>query len=113
MLTAKEVAPLLGLSQRKVYQLADSGKLKSYRFDDAVRFDPQDVAAYKEASCRSITTKPASVGGMSSAVSLMDSDSALQNFFRRAGPAKKLKPTGRSKTRGSTLLRLAHSASSR
>lgn len=51
MLTAAEVATLLKLSQRKVYELAASRKLASHRFGGSVRFAHEDVQAYVE-SCR-------------------------------------------------------------
>ena len=51
MLSAAQVAALLGLSARKVYDLAASGEIASYRFGDAIRFEPADVDAYK-ASCK-------------------------------------------------------------
>ena len=76
MLKASEVALQLGISRRHVYSLYQKGELVGYRFGDAVRFDPADVEAYR-ALCRSTTTKAASAGAMSSAVSLTDSDSAL------------------------------------
>ena len=47
MLTAKQVAAELGLSARKVYDLARSGALPSYRFGDSVRFEPQEVETYR------------------------------------------------------------------
>lgn len=54
MLTARRVAEMLALSQRTVYDLADSGRLACHRFgvsDGAVRFSLDDVEAYRE-SCR-------------------------------------------------------------
>lgn len=51
MLTAAEVARLLGLKPRTVYDLASSGKLPFYRpAPGAVRFDPADVEAYRRAT---------------------------------------------------------------
>jgi excisionase family DNA binding protein len=47
MLTAKQVGPLLGLSPRKVYELAKSGTLASYRFGRAIRYAEADVEAYR------------------------------------------------------------------
>lgn len=93
MLTAKEVAALLGLSARKVYELASSGKLPSYRFGDAVRFDPVDVEAFK-ASCR-VVVRPAASLGLSSApvnLSLRNADDDLQAYFRRRGVTGGKKP---------------------
>lgn len=47
MLTAAQVAPLLGLSVRAVYDLARKGHLTHYRFGTAVRFDARDLEAYR------------------------------------------------------------------
>jgi len=47
MLTADQVAAILGLKRRTVYDLAASGALPSFRpAPGAVRFDPADVEAY-------------------------------------------------------------------
>lgn len=50
-MTAQEVADLLGVSSRKVYELCQSGRLQGYRYGRAVRFDLADVEAFK-ASCK-------------------------------------------------------------
>ena len=50
MLTAKAAGLLLGLSARKVYDLAAAGRLPCYRYDSAVRFDEVDVIAFRAAS---------------------------------------------------------------
>lgn len=47
MIDAKTVAPMLGISERSVYELAKSGRLNCYRFGAAVRFDEADVEEYK------------------------------------------------------------------
>jgi excisionase family DNA binding protein len=51
MLTATEAAALLSISKRTLYTLAAEKKIACYRFGSAVRFDPQDLDAYK-AQCR-------------------------------------------------------------
>lgn len=51
MLTASEVAKQLGISDRKIYELAASRRLASHRFGGAVRFAQEDVDAYVK-SCR-------------------------------------------------------------
>lgn len=49
MLTAREVASLLGLPEWRVRRLSKSGAIRFYRFTPrSMRFDPADVAAYKE-----------------------------------------------------------------
>lgn len=47
MLTANDVSVQLGLSLTKVYDLARTGELPSYRFGSAVRFDQRDVSALR------------------------------------------------------------------
>lgn len=54
-MNAKEAASLLGLSARKLYELAQTGQIACYRFGGAVRFDRADLEAYKT-SCRSPAT---------------------------------------------------------
>ena len=46
-----QAAALLGLSSRKVYDLAASGELACYRFGAAIRFEQSDLDAYKQ-KCR-------------------------------------------------------------
>ena len=105
-LTAAEVAPMLGVKPRTVYALAQAGQLTCFRLGDAVRFTRSMVREYLE-KCRSTTTRPESATAMSSTVSLRDSDSELQSYFLKAGAVTKPSPTRKSKTRGSTHLRLA------
>src|SRR5579864_4738624 len=45
-LNAQQVAELLGLSKKQVYQMAATGKLPSFRIGKAVRFDAQDLAEW-------------------------------------------------------------------
>ena len=92
---APEVADLLDLSVRKVYELADSGELVSYRHGRALRFDLADVEEYK-AKCRSHGTKRASVGNISYAeLSAPGVESALIERFRAAGVEPRRKQIGR------------------
>jgi predicted DNA-binding transcriptional regulator AlpA len=114
MLTAKEVGTMLAISARAVYDIPDD-QLPRYRMGagrGAVRFDLQDVEAYRTA-CRSTATRRAIVGATSSAALLTDADSALQSYFRQRGIAPKPKHSPASKTRASTPLRLAHDATNR
>ena len=114
MLKAAEVALMLGLSPRSVYDIPDD-QLPRFRIgagQGAVRFALPDVEAYK-AACRSTATKRAIAGAMSSAALSTDADDALRSYFQQRGIAPKPKPTRESKTRGSTNLRLAHDATSR
>jgi excisionase family DNA binding protein len=109
MLTATDVARQLGVSRRHVYALAERGELQAYRFGDAVRFAPEDLAAYIE-RCRSTSTKPAAAGATNSTAALMDHDAALRSYFRRLGVAPKPKPTRASETPSSTPLSLVPSS---
>ena len=87
MLPAKEVAALLCLSPRKIYQLASSGELPCYRFGGALRFDPADVEAYK-AACRVKTLRrrdePRSERPTVRLETGVD-DGGLAEYFRQAG----------------------------
>lgn len=92
LITAQDVAARLGISRRMVYDLAATGALPSYRFGDAVRFDPADVEAYKQA-CR-VQRDP--VRGRAPAVTLKlsDPDDDLRRYFERAGVRPRLTRPG-------------------
>lgn len=45
----RQAAAYLGVSERTVWGLRDSGRLKSIRIGASVRFDVQDLDAYIEA----------------------------------------------------------------
>lgn len=78
MLTASEVARLLGLKPRTVYALG----LPCYRFGRAVRFDPADVEAYR-ASCRSAGTPATSAGATNSTATFKAAATDLAACFPR------------------------------
>lgn len=105
MLTAAQTAVQLGLSPRKVYDLAASGALTCYRFDGSVRFDPVDVEAYKT-SCRSVSTRATNAGGINLTASLPGSGNALADYFQKAGLGRKRMNSTGSSAPGSTPLRL-------
>lgn len=114
-LTASEVAPMLGLSRRAVYQLASTGLLPCYRVGagrGAVRFNPNDVQEYLD-SCRSAGTSATSAGGMSSTATFKAAATGLLSYFQRAGVRPKLTPSTAPKAPGSTPLRLVSSKSTR
>ena len=92
MLTAADVAAQLGLSKRKVYELAASGRLAHYRFGDAVRFEQADVDTYR-AACRSNGTPATSAGGGSSSAVWRASATGILDCFRKAGVEPKLTPS--------------------
>lgn len=109
MLTAAEAAKLLGLSARTMYDLARSGKIACHRMgvgDGAVRFDPADLQEYKR-QCRSpVITPDAGSSSLTASSPLPSGDSALTNYFRKAGRNPKPKSTTSGKRRASTTLRL-------
>jgi len=43
-LTVQQVAELLGVSDKHIYELAADGALPAFRVGRAIRFDPQDLA---------------------------------------------------------------------
>lgn len=108
MLTALEAATVLKISSRKVYALAASGELASYRFGSSVRFDLADLEAYK-AQCRSPATTRAA-GSISLTAGSPGTGSALIDYFRKAGREPKPSPTTKRSQPGSTPLQLAYSA---
>ncbi len=48
MLKVSDVAKRLNLSSSKVYQLVEEGRLSHHRFDGAIRFSEEQIAAYLE-----------------------------------------------------------------
>ena len=105
MLTAAQTAAQLGLSARKVYDLAASGSLASYRFDGSIRFDPADVELYKT-SCRSRSTRATVAGTSNLTASLRAPGNALTAYFQKAGLGNKRTNTTGLNQQGSTLLRV-------
>jgi excisionase family DNA binding protein len=105
MLTAAQVAELLGISRRMVYDLASRGKLPVYKIEGARRFAPADVEAYRE-SCRSSGTQGTSAGASISNASLKVAVTGLAEFFRAAGVKPKLTPSTAAKARASMPLRV-------
>ena len=94
MLSAKQVAEMLGLSRSKVYELASSGKLESYRFDGVLRFESSDVEAFIVASRvrpQPMPTARQPFRGVTLKVSRVDGESDLEKYFRTHG----LKPRTR------------------
>ena len=102
MLTVAQAAARLGVSARKVYDLADSGDLPCYRMGRSVRIAEDDVTEYL-AQCRFTATKRKVAGALSlTAASLAKEGSALENAFRKLGLAPKLTPSTAKKPRAST-----------
>ena len=48
MLKVSQVAQRLNLSESKIYQLVEEGKLAHHRFDGAIRVSEEQIAAYLE-----------------------------------------------------------------
>ena len=48
MLKVSELAKRLNLSESKIYQLVEAGKLEHHRFGGAIRFSEEQIAAYLE-----------------------------------------------------------------
>ena len=105
MLNAAQTGARLGLSARKVYDLAASGRLASYRFDGSIRFDPADVEIYVT-SCRSRSVRATNAGSISLTASLPVRGSGLTAYFQKAGLGSKLTSSTASNRPDSTPLRL-------
>lgn len=90
LITAQDVAARLGISRRMVYDLAATGALPSYRFGGALRFDPADVEAYKQA-CR-VERDPVRVRPPTVTLKVSDPDNDLLRYFERAGVRPRLRP---------------------
>lgn len=101
MLTAKQVAEMLGLSVRTVYTLP----IPCYRFGTAVRYKAEEVEGYRE-SCRSTGTSETHAGALSSRALSASDDTALLNYFQKAGRRSKQTPGPGKKKQDSTVLQL-------
>jgi len=86
VLTAKQAGALLGLSARKMYELAAEGALPALRpSKGAVRFMESDVLEYR-AACRTTAAKGATAGLLKlAAAPLSKGESGLESAFRRLG----------------------------
>ena len=107
-LKASEVAAMLGISKRLVYDLAARGDLPSHRLGDAVRFDISDVESYKT-KCRSVGTPVTNAGALSSTASLKVVGTELAAFFRKAGVRPRPTPSTAKKAGASMPLALVSS----
>lgn len=50
LITAREAADLLSISERTLWQLTNDGRLPAVRFGRTVRYDPADLRAFIAAS---------------------------------------------------------------
>lgn len=90
MIDAKAAGAVLGLSPRKVYELAHSGDLACHRVGRKVLFTVEAIEKYKQ-KCR-VSPKPDTridIQNAHIANALADSESALAKQF---APLKKLLP---------------------
>ena len=62
LLTYKRAAEVLGVTERTVWTLVDSGDLPAVRFGRSVRIDPADLRAYID-RCKTTPAKPETGGG--------------------------------------------------
>ena len=58
LLTAGDVADVLGIHKMTVYELARAGRIKRVEIGHTVRFRPRDVQAFIDAATTSIPTSP-------------------------------------------------------
>jgi excisionase family DNA binding protein len=87
MLTARQVATMLGISSRLVYDLAARGFLVAYRFGRRVVFDEAHIEAFKQ-SCRTPGTTRNNRVTTVTATST-DGEAALRDAFVRAGALRR------------------------
>lgn len=111
ILTAEQAGALLGLSARKMYELAAEGALAHMRpSKGAVRFLESDVLEYR-AQCRSTATKRMVVGALNlTAASLDAGASGLESAFRKLGVDTKRMHSTEPKPPASTPSRRERSA---
>lgn len=105
-------AKMLGISARKVYELAKTRQLAHYRIGGSVRLSPKDIEEYLQ-QCRSATTPAISAGALSSTAQLLVAGSALADYFQKATPAPKHKRSTSQKQSACTALHLVPSSKSR
>lgn len=58
LLTAADVADVLGIHKLTVYELARAGRIKRVEIGHSVRFRPRDVQAFIDGSTTSVPTAP-------------------------------------------------------
>ena len=104
MLKPAQVAPMLGVSVRKVYELAGD-PLPCYRVNGSVRFSPDDVREYL-AKCRYTETKRKVAGALNLTAASMASGSVCESAFQKLGIApKQTHTTGKNRNGSTTSLR--------
>jgi len=58
LLTAADVADLLGIHRVTVYELARAGRIKRVEIGHTVRFRPRDVQAFIDGATTAVATAP-------------------------------------------------------
>lgn len=58
LLTYRETARLLGVTERTVWSLVDRGELTAVRFGRSVRVDPRDLRAFIDGARRAAPAAP-------------------------------------------------------
>lgn len=103
LLNVADAAKYLGISQRKMYDLAEPrGPIPCYHLAKRItRFSINDLNAFIN-KCRYDTFETKSVSVSSSRPRLADSGSELQNSFRRLGIKPKQRSTTSANPRAST-----------
>lgn len=92
LIDAAEVARLLGVSRRMVYDLVASGRLRCYRYSPrAIRFDLVDVEAFRQAS-RVEVPSPPKCRPPTERLNVADAGAGLLALFAAHG----VKPRGRT-----------------
>lgn len=103
----KAAAALLGVSARKVYDLAaPDGPIPCYRIGRRITFNRQDILDYQE-SCRFTATKREVASSLNSTAVSMARGSGLEKLFQKHGIKPRLTPTTGKKARSSTPSRPA------
>lgn len=102
LLTPQAAAKVLGVSSRKVYDLAaPQGPIACQRIGRTVRFQLSDILEY-QTQCRCTAIKAVAAGSLSSAGVSTDDGSELESYFRRRGREPRLMPTIGKSRRSST-----------
>ena len=58
LLSLRQVAQLLGISERTVYRLMDDGELHPYKMGKSWKFDQADIDAYLDRLRKTATKQP-------------------------------------------------------
>ena len=94
LIDAAEVARLLGVSRRMVYDLFASGRLRGYRYSTrAIRFDLADVEAFRQGSRVEVVKVPA-CRPPTTPVEAKDASAGLRELFAAAGVKPRSRPPG-------------------